>query len=182
MGRSPSVYYRWYESSLYCPFSLRPNSFLDTPEAGPGTILSYPIRFLNEEGKDLSDGATPEWTDTGVPLTTSHTCASTRESSLIPCTIRGVFFGRVAAFSIICGAIFYLRRRRRRAQSLAYMGDDVRYPQTESSWKSPSDRTSVDTSTLNKTLTALTKPYVRVFMPCKWALELSGSDLFTYVP
>jgi hypothetical protein len=78
----------------------------------------------------------------------------------------GVLVGRVAAFSIICAAIFYLRRRRPRAQSLASMGDDVHHPQMETTWKSPSDRTQVDSSSLTETLSAMTKPYVRVFVPC----------------
>jgi hypothetical protein len=46
------------------------------------------------------------------------------------------------------------------------MGDDVQHPQMENSWKTPSDRTSVDTSTLTEALTAMTKPYVRVLVPC----------------
>jgi hypothetical protein len=75
------------------------------------------------------------------------------------CVITGAFVGRVAAISIICAAIFYLRRRRPQAQSPASMGDDVHYPQMEKTWKSPSDRPLADTSSLNETLTAMTKPY-----------------------
>jgi hypothetical protein len=163
LGRSQSIYYRWYESSHLSSF-LRLTSFLGTPEAGPGTILGHPIRFINAT-KDLSPGATPKWTGSGVPHTTSPTSASTRGSSLNARAIAGAFVGRVAAFSIICAAIFYLRRRRPRAQSPS-MSDDVHHPEMENTWKSPSDRTSVDTSTLTETLTAMTKPYVRVFVPC----------------
>lgn len=46
------------------------------------------------------------------------------------------------------------------------MGGDVHHPQMENTWKSPSDRTPIDTSSLTETLTAMTKPYVRVFAPC----------------
>jgi hypothetical protein len=45
------------------------------------------------------------------------------------------------------------------------MGDDVHHPQMDQTWKSPADRTSVDASSLTETLTAMTKPYVRVFVP-----------------
>ena len=46
------------------------------------------------------------------------------------------------------------------------MGDDVHHPQMEYTRKSPLDGTLVDTSSLAETLTAMTKPYVRVFMSC----------------
>ncbi|KAF8491361.1 hypothetical protein F5888DRAFT_1736754 [Russula emetica] len=128
-----------------------------TPEAGPGTLLGHPIRFI-QTSKDLPPGAAPKWTDSGVPLTTSPTNTSTRGSSLNARSIAGVFVGRVAAFSIICAAIFYLRRRRPRAQSPASMGDDVHHPQMEA-WKSPSDRAAADSSSLIETLTTMTKPY-----------------------
>jgi len=123
-----------------------------TPEAGPGTILGHPIRFINQDKND----ATPKWTNSRVPPTTSLTCASTRGGRLNSCAIGGAFVGRVAAFFIICGAIFYLQRRR---QTPASMGDGVRHPQMEKNRRPPSDRTPVDNSSLTKTLTALTKPY-----------------------
>ncbi|KAN0119095.1 hypothetical protein V8E52_004542 [Russula decolorans] len=129
-----------------------------TPEAGPGTLLGHPIRFINVT-KDLPPGATPKWTDTDVPPMTSLTSTFERESRLNAGPTAGVLVGRVAAFSIICAAIFYLRRRRPRAQSLASMGDDVHHPQMETTWKSPSDRTQVDSSSLTETLSAMTKPY-----------------------
>jgi hypothetical protein len=132
--------------------------FLGTPEAGPGTLLGHPIRFINVT-KDLPPGATPKWTDSDVPPMTSSTSTFERGSRLNAGPTAGVLVGRVAAFSIICAAIFYLRRRRPRAQSLASMGDDVHHPQMETSWKSPSDRTQVDSSSLTETLSAMTKPY-----------------------
>jgi hypothetical protein len=152
-------------SSVHSSSFLRLTSFLGTPEAGPGTLLGHPIRFVNAT-KELHPGATPKWTDSGVPPTTSPTGTSTRGSGLNACVITGAFVGRVAAISIICAAIFYLRRRRPQAQSPASMDDDVHHPQMEKTWKSPSDRTSADTSSLTETLTAMTKPYVRVFTPC----------------
>lgn len=153
-----------------CPFSsfLRLTSFLGTPEAGPGTLLGHPIRFINAT-KELPPGATPKRTDDGIPPTPSPTSTSTRGSGLNA----GAYVGRIAAFSIICAAIFYLRRRRPRVQSSASMGDDVHHPQMEKTWKSPSDRTSVDAS-LTETLTAMTKPYVRVFVLC---VTLVGAHL-----
>lgn len=129
-----------------------------TPEAGPGTVLGHPIRFVNAT-KELPPGATHKSTDSGVPATTSPTCTSTQGRGLNACAITGAFVGRVAAFFIICGAIFYLRRRRPRAQSPASMGDDVHHPQMGTTWKYPSDRKSDDTSSLVKTLTTMTKPY-----------------------
>lgn len=129
-----------------------------TPEAGPGTLLGHPIRFINVT-EELPPGATPKWTDSGVPPTVSPTCTSTQERGLKACAIAGVYVGRVAAFSIICAAIFYLRWRRPRAQSPTFMGDDAHHPQMEKTWKSPSGRTPVDTSSLTETLTAMTKPY-----------------------
>ena len=104
--------------------------------------------------------------DSVVPSTTSPKCTSTRGSGLNGCAISGTVLGRMAAFSVICAAIFYLRRRRPLAQSLASMGGDVHHPQMENAWKSPSDRTPVDASSLSETLTAATKPYVRVFVHC----------------
>ncbi|KAN0119069.1 hypothetical protein V8E52_004516 [Russula decolorans] len=98
-----------------------------TPEAGPGTLLGHPIRFINVT-KDLPPGATPKWTDSDVPPMTSSTSTFERGSRLNAGPTASVLVGRVAAFSIICAAIFYLRRRRPRAQSLASMGDDVHHP------------------------------------------------------
>ena len=145
---------------------LPPSHFLlGTPEAGPGTILGHPIRFIDST-KDLPHGATPKSTNSGVPPATSPTCTSTRGSGLNGCAISGAVVGRVAALSIICAAIFYLRRRGPRAQNLVSMGDDLHHPQMEDTRKSPSDRKPVDTSSLTETLTAMTKPYVRVFVPC----------------
>jgi hypothetical protein len=146
-------------SSVHFFSFLRLTSFSGTPEAGPGTILGHPIRFMNA----TKDGATPKSTGSGVPPTTSSTCTSTRGSGLNGCAFSGTVLGRVAAFSIICAAIFYLRRRRPQAQSLS---GDVHHPQMENTWKSPSDRALVDASSLTETLTAMTKPYVRIFVPC----------------
>jgi len=167
LGRSQSLYYRWYESSASVHFSsfLRLTSSQGTPEAGPGTNTGHPIRFTNAT-KDLSPGVTPKLIDSDVPPTTSPTCTPTRGRSMNACAISGAFVGRVAAFSIICAAIFYLRRRRSRAQCPASAGDHVHHPQMEKTWKTPSDRTSADTPSLAETLTAMMKPHVRVLVPC----------------
>ena len=95
----------------------------------------------------------------------SPTCTSSRGSNLKAYATAGAFVGHVAAVFIICAAIFCLRWRRPRAQSAASISDDVHHPQMET-WKPPLERTSVDTLTLTEMLTAMTKPYVRVFTPC----------------
>jgi len=126
-----------------------------TPEAGPGTLLGHPIRFINST-KELPNGATP---NSGDPPTTTPACTSTRESGLNGCITTGALVGRVAAFFIICAAVFYLRRRRPRVQCPVSMSDDIHHPQMENTWESPSDRTSADKASLIDTLTTMTKPY-----------------------
>jgi len=130
-----------------------------TPEAGPGTLLGHPIRFVNAT-KDLPAGATPKWTDSIVSPTTSPTNMSPGRSRWNACVMAFTVVCRVALLFTICAGIFYyLQRRRRRTQCAASIGDDVHHSNMGEHRKSQSDRRSVETSSLTKTLTTITKPY-----------------------
>jgi len=132
--------------------------FLGTLEAGPGTILGHPIRFINAS-KDHPLDATPQSMDSDIPPTNSPTWRSNSNAY----TTAVLIVCRVAVLLIICAAIFfYLRRRRPRVPCPTSVGDDAHHPQR----KSLSEKASLDTSTLAGTLTTMTKPSVRVFVPC----------------
>jgi hypothetical protein len=147
--------------------------FLGTIEAGPGTILGHPIRFVSAS-KDHPLDAGPQSIDSDIPPTNSPTW----KSSLNAYATAVVMVCRLAVLLIICAAIFfYLQRRRPRVQCPTSVGDDAHHPQ----WKSLFDKGSLDTSTLAGTLTTLTKPSVRVFCALRCAclraaFELPGSD------